>query len=201
MNLFKNGIDIPLPGKITLNIGLGVFLLSIIMYAGGSPRHEPLHNIGNVMILWITIFLHEFAHLYSSRKLGFTCDKISLTFWGGFVKPDIAPKNAIKDEDGKIVYDWRMPIAGPMINLLLAIVSWTIVYMLDIQYMQYGDNMLVFFAYLNLILLFNLLPIIGFDGWHILRYLLTKYTKKPTKISMIVGFSCLAIALPLWIIY
>lgn len=84
--------------------------------------------------------------------------------------------------------------------MVLAIVAWSLVLVFGIEYQKFADNIIVYFAYLNTVLLFNLLPIFGLDGSHILRYVLSKFTIKPTKITTIVGVISLLIALPIWIL-
>lgn len=77
----KEGIDISLPGKIKLNIGIGLILFYLLIFMSYGDTYSTLHIIGIILSFFIAVVAHEFAHLYVARKLGYSCDKIQLTFW------------------------------------------------------------------------------------------------------------------------
>lgn len=148
----------------------------------------------------IAFTFHEYAHAITAYRLGDVTPKLQgrLTFnpfshidiWGfililaagfGWAKPvqtnPSAYKNLYKD-------DLKVSIAGPLANLFVAVFS-IILYTVynkfsnDSNFMQIIGMIIAKTVWLNCMLLFlNLMPIPGFDGFHILRDLFPNLINK-----------------------
>ena len=127
-----------------------------------------------------SIIIHELAHAFVAKKLGYKLNNIKLIPFGiclNLNSNQISPKDEIK-----------IAIAGPLINLFLCLILICIWWFLPSTY-----NFTNVFCYANLITcLFNLIPAFPLDGGRILHAMLkenfsSKKSLKLTKIINILG--------------
>lgn len=159
---------------------------------------EILNKILMIPAILLAFTFHELAHAVMADRLGdktprfqgrLTLNPIShidpmgfiliLLVGFGWAKPvqtnPSAYKNYYKD-------DLKVSLAGPMANLILGFV-FAILYVLVANFLPIDDGIntiiikiLMITGYLNCILFFlNLVPIPGFDGFHVLRDLYPKF--------------------------
>jgi Zn-dependent protease len=166
-----------------------VFPAGYLLWMGWSDHGcRSLWQMGIVLaILWLSLLVHEFAHILAARSCGIGSRKIVFLPVGAVAMLDDIPP-------GK--KELWIAIAGPLASLALAGVCqlgiWTMHYwMLGLPHRfvslhhdwLYGVlKFLKLGAYLNTVLgLFNLLPCFPLDGGRILRSMLGMVLRKLTR--------------------
>ncbi len=125
-----------------------------------------------VLLLFVLVTLHELGHSFAAMHYGVTVRQIVLLPIGGLAQLEKMPDKPIQE--------FVVAIAGPAVNIVLAILMGAIVLAFGIPILNpLGNFTLSFnsiFAYLlyyNILLaLFNLLPAFPMDGGRVLRALL-----------------------------
>ena len=111
-----------------------------------------------VVMLMVSVFLHEVAHAFAARSRGMTVRELALTFWGGHTAYS----------DGRTTPGTAAFIAvvGPATNLALAAVAW-VGYLLQPE-TSFLALLLYVTAFANAaVAVFNLLPGLPLDGGQI----------------------------------
>lgn len=139
------------------------------------------NNMVIVPALFLIVLIHEMGHAFASKKLGWDVEEININIIGGYA--------AIQIDNIPVKDSLKISAAGPITNLLLFIIGICINYFLESQILKIINN-------INIILfLFNMLPIKGLDGWHILRDLLEIKGLNRSKIIKIMTIISLLICL------
>ena len=149
-------------------------------FPGLENRTYWIMGIISVILLFISVLLHELSHSLVAKAKKVKVESITLFFFGGVA--------SIDDEDLKPSTEFLMAIAGPLFSLLLFGIFYLI-------YFLNGNlfwTAITFYLYqLNLILaLFNLVPGYPLDGGRAFRALLNAYykdLKKATSIAVLGG--------------
>lgn len=129
---------------------------------GGAPW---AWGLGIAVALFLSVLLHELAHVYWALRSGGSVKDVTLMMIGGVSRIDDPPKRS-RDEA-------IMAAVGPLTSLVLGgafVVAWAL-----LSGLQSWNLRMVFFyvGQLNLILgVFNLLPAFPLDGGRILRAVL-----------------------------
>lgn len=132
----------------------------------------------------LVMFLHEFAHAFVARRLGYNIKTIKLIPFGiclNINSCDLVPKDEIK-----------IALAGPILNFILMLFTMSLWWIFPSTY-----NYTCFFCYANFITgIFNLIPAFPLDGGRVLLSLLKQKTSirasiKFCKIVNIVIMFCL----------
>lgn len=126
----------------------------------------------SVIISFLWIILHEFAHILTANRFGCTFNKINISIWG--VRADLIDFDELLEKDRLIVY-----LAGPVFNILIGIILFCFHSIFELKYLKSS-------IIINLCLGgFNLLPAYPLDGSRILEILLSKkfLYKKSKKIT------------------
>lgn len=139
-------------------------------------------GLGIAVALFLSVLLHELAHVYWALRSGGSVKDVTLMMIGGVSRIDEPPKRS-RDEA-------IMAAVGPLTSLVLGAVfllTWAL-----LSGLQSWNVRMVFFyvGQLNLILgIFNLLPAFPLDGGRILRAVLEPRMGKPraTRIAGTVG--------------
>lgn len=124
-----------------------------------------------VIVLFLSVLIHEMSHVYTSEKLGYKTFGIKLDVLFGLAKiqSDITPKDNIK-----------IVVAGPLSNLALFLIG---LLLYDITpYSEFFSTL----SMINLLMFFvNILPIFPLDGGRIVRDVLFLITdsKRSIRIS------------------
>lgn len=146
---------------------------------------------GVVLILgvFVCVTLHELCHALQAKKFGVKVETIVLLPIGG-----VASMGSIPD---KPYQEFRIAIAGPLFNIILAAVLFYPVYHFlgsDIFFslnLHTWPNVLAYLYWLNIMLaVFNLLPAFPMDGGRVLRALLARVMtlQKATRIAVNFGY-------------
>jgi stage IV sporulation protein FB len=170
----------------------------------GEGWMGAVFGIAATLLLFASVTLHEFGHSLQALKFGITVHDITLMPLGGLARIEKIP-----EDPGK---EFRIAIAGPLVNFVIAGVLFGIGLLLNTQaiisldelYLSMGqvswNGMLAYLTMTNLLLgLFNLVPAYPMDGGRILRASLVKRLGRPkaTQIAVNVGQG-LALLFGLW---
>ncbi|GAA0787277.1 M50 family metallopeptidase [Hathewaya limosa] len=135
---------------------------------------------GEIFISLIFIILHELTHYFAARKLGFSAYEIKLLPFGAVL-------NLQDIDDAEPFEDFIISIAGPCMNIILALVFYFIYY-------KFKVNFCYRFCICNLVLgIFNLIPAFPLDGARILRDFLSlkmlyrRANKITLNVSVVIG--------------
>ena len=181
---------------VYFRVDIGVFLIAAIFVINGL--REPgfggvIDEVTFVVLLFMSIYLHEMGHAFGARLFGIGTHDVTLTFFGGYARLSRQPRTTVEE----VV----VSASGPAANLLLAgalafylaspdsdgvaMHSWDILWRLQLA---------------NLILgLFNLLPAYPLDGGNIAQAVLARFMRR-SRARLITGYLGLGVAglLVLW---
>lgn len=125
--------------------------------------------INFVIILFISILVHEMAHVWMANKLGYKSEYIELSIFTGQAKID----EKFLENNKDII---KISVVGPLSNLMLCIVSLGVYVFLELLTLMNPiiSDFLVKFFLINLILsASNLIPIYPTDGGRISKSFLS----------------------------
>ncbi|HEV2528130.1 MAG TPA: site-2 protease family protein [Thermomicrobiales bacterium] len=149
-----------------------------------------------VLLLFVSVILHEIGHAVMARHFGLTVSDISLSPIGGVVRIERLPQQS--------PVETLVALAGPLVNLAIAVALVPLLVVLGFVagYSSLGElltnaftgtgpiALLVSFLLLNVLLLvFNLLPAFPMDGGRIFRALLAGRfgREQGTRIAVVTG--------------
>ena len=149
-----------------------------------------------VVMLMVSVFLHEVAHALAARSRGMAVHELALTFWGGHTA-----YSDVRTSPGTAAF---IAVVGPATNLVLAAVAW-VGYQL-----QPASSSLALLLYVTAfanaaVAAFNLLPGLPLDGGQIAEstvWALTGSRLTGTRVAawsgriLAVGLVAAAIAVP-----
>ena len=131
--------------------------------------------------LFLGVLLHEFGHSLVAMRFGYEIESITLWLFGGVASFKEMPE------------DWKqellVAIAGPIVSVLLGIISWVAFAALPVS-QPAARFVLAYLAITNVALaIFNMLPGFPMDGGRVLRALLarTRPHAQATRIAAEVG--------------
>ncbi len=160
------------------------FLLPLFVWYTDSTSHHTVNEgrgLALVGIIFAGVLAHEFGHAYVGRKLGVRAKSIILLPIGGITQLDeIQPPVETKLAPWK--RDIRIAMAGPLSNLLVAILSGIIILIVaphvDLWTWPFmrTSNLPCSLVWANLYIAgFNLFPAYPMDGGRVLRALFTRH--------------------------
>lgn len=166
-------------------IGVGIF--------NGSDATTLISLSFFIISMFICVILHEYGHALTARKYGIKTLDIIISPIGGIARLQKLPE--------KPIHELIVAIAGPLVNLFIAIVLAIIVYFgfneVDfstpeelVELLSTPLGFLSMLIWINTVLfVFNLVPAFPMDGGRILRaFLSMKYGKvKGTQYASVVG--------------
>ncbi|MFX1327263.1 MAG: site-2 protease family protein [Promethearchaeota archaeon] len=116
----------------------------------------------NAIIIFISIFIHELAHLLVAQRYELVITEIELSFIGGSF--DMEDKHK-KPNDLLKVY-----VAGPLSNLLIGVILFLVLRIPQINFTNFIYMSLSLSGFANIILaVFNFIPTFPLDGGRILK--------------------------------
>ncbi len=114
------------------------------------------------LVLFISIFLHEFAHAFAARREGIEVVEIVLHPFGGLTR--------FRREPDTPRAEFRIAIAGPLASFLLAISFILLMAIADSLELKLLVTLAFFLALWNFLLaVFNMFPGYPLDGGRVLR--------------------------------
>ncbi len=145
-----------------------------------------------VLLLFVSVLLHELAHSFVARSRGLPVHNIVLYIFGGV--------SNIEQEPQSPGVEFVMAFVGPLVSLLLGALSYGLFFLL-----RGSHSLLVpifmYLAIMNVLLgIFNLLPGFPLDGGRVLRSIIWKVTgsfQKATNATTFVG-QAVAYLIILW---
>ena len=163
------------------------FLLLVGAVALLRSDSTPLWvSVGELLILFACVLLHELGHALAARRYGIGTREIVLLPIGGVARLERMPEKPLQE----IV----VALAGPGVNLVLATLTAVALVANGVRPEQAleraGTGLPEFLLLANLImLLFNLIPAFPMDGGRVLRALLALAMPFPraTRIASLVG--------------
>lgn len=131
------------------------------MYEGWSVTEYWLVAIISVLLLFVSVLLHELGHSLVARRRGIPVHGITLFFFGGVAELEQESETA-RDE-------FMVAIAGPIVSLMLAVLFFAIRIAVSDAHIQL-EALIGYLALVNLLLAaFNMLPGFPMDGGRVLR--------------------------------
>ena len=100
---------------VYLRVDIGVFLVAAIFILDGLRQPGlggVLDEITFVILLFLSIYLHEMGHAFGARMFGIGTLDVTLTFFGGYARLSRQPRTTLEE----VVVSF----SGPAANLLLA---------------------------------------------------------------------------------
>ncbi len=145
--------------NIPVELHISFLLLMALIYGVALFNLVPgvdLNAALLITLLFVTVILHELAHSYVAQRYGIGIERIVLLPIGG-----VSAMEALPDDPGQ---EFRISIAGPLVNILIAIICYGLFFGLAQSYPTIAA-FLNYFALVNVILgAFNLIPAYPMDG-------------------------------------
>ncbi len=142
-----------------------------------------------VLILFVCVVMHEYGHALSAKRYGITTQDIIILPIGGVARLNKMPE--------KPWQEFVVAIAGPMVNVVIALVLGAGLYYVQWQMDSYEDvsdqfsipyRMLNTLVYSNILLVaVNMMPAFPMDGGRVLRALLSLRMSR-TKATQLASF-------------
>jgi len=159
----------------------------------GGTTNSILFNIAFVLAVFFCVVLHELGHALTAKRFGINTKKITLLPIGGMASLDKIPESPKQE--------LLVTIAGPLVNVIIAIVLYFIVPVQDYIHLNFNEafetlmsfNLQNFLFYLFIVnvglVVFNIIPAFPMDGGRILRALLAMkmHRVKATQIASSIG--------------
>lgn len=181
-----------IPVKIHWTFGLLLFYVGYLGYSNGLQAMETIWLGIYILVIFFCVVLHEYGHALTARRYGIQTEDIILSPIGGIARMKRIPDNGWEE--------FKVAIAGPLVNVVIATILGTIFYFAygfsqflndeDVSYIATLPGFMSYVIASNVALfIFNLIPAFPMDGGRILRALLSLKlgTLKATKIASIVG--------------
>ena len=154
------------------------FALLLLMFMWGAPI---AYGLAGVMVLAVSVILHEFGHSLTARAFGYQTNDITISLIGGCASLIALPRKAWQE--------LLTAIAGPAVSFALSGLALVALLFSRIEN-AWLEYVVVDIFILNLMLgVFNLLPGFPMDGGRIFRSLLRSFLsrRQATYVAMLVG--------------
>lgn len=166
---------------IAWSLSVGFFPLN---YPNLSPKMYWLMGIVGMLGLFICVVLHELGHSLVAKHYRLPISQITLFIFGGVAE--------IKKEPQKAKVEFWMALAGPLVSIFIAIVTFFLATLgSQNEWPIFITGVLSYLALVNVALvIFNLIPAFPLDGGRIFRAILWGITKDlaiATKIATQLG--------------
>ncbi len=169
-----------------------VWVIFAELQQGGSLS-SILFNSAFILVIFGCVVLHELGHALMAKRFGVRTRRIMLLPIGGVASLEKIPEEPYQE--------FLVAIAGPLVNVCIAILLYFLAPVQSILEMQLVDMLEAlshlsvgnFFFYLFIanagLVVFNLIPAFPMDGGRVLRAVLAMYTDrvKATAIAAAIG--------------
>jgi Zn-dependent protease len=189
------GIDVHMHATFLLLAGW----VAVKAWSARQNLGDVVHGLAFIAAMFGIIVLHELGHALAARRYGIPTQDITLLPIGGVARLDRMP-----DKPGQ---ELVVALAGPAVNVVLAVVFWLVVRSADAvtsltHFRLVGGSLLANLQIVNLVMaVFNLIPAFPMDGGRVLRALLAmrldyvKATRIAADIGQVLAFGAGAIGL------
>ncbi|MFD2839479.1 site-2 protease family protein [Populibacterium corticicola] len=161
------------PGVLVLiAVFSALYFSSFQTYAGSFPV-AVLCSVTLAVLLVISVFLHEVAHVVVARRFKVEAREIGLTFLGGHA--------GFKNEFRQPWHSFLVSVAGPLANIALYFAMWFGAELIPVSSSSAALAYVVVknAGMMNLFLgLFNLVPGLPLDGGNALSAIVWQFSKK-----------------------
>ena len=173
--------------RIEVHVTFLLLLLAYVALSKASHVAEVLAVVGDLLLLFSCVLLHELGHALMARRFGVNTREIVLTGIGGIAKLERMPERPVEE--------MLVALAGPAVNVVLA----TLIGAFLLQRHESFDTItrlaldghaLEFLFYVNIVMfLFNLIPAFPMDGGRVLRAVLAMMMPyaRATRYASLVG--------------
>ena len=181
-----------IPVKLHWTFGLLLAGVGFIGYMNDYGVAGTAYFGGFVMALFFCVVLHEMGHALAARMYSVSTKDIILSPIGGVARLSHLPE--------KPLHELVIAIAGPMVNVLIALLAGIYIWVANRPFMDLEgnesdvllnpENFIPLLLVINITLvIFNMIPAFPMDGGRVLRALCAmKFGRlKATKIAIIVG--------------
>ncbi|MEZ6093782.1 MAG: site-2 protease family protein [Pirellulaceae bacterium] len=148
----------------------------------GNGFASALFSLLFVVAIFGCVLLHELGHALTARRFGIGTRDITLLPIGGVAALERIPRNPIQE--------FWIAVAGPLVNVAIAILLFTGLYLLPIATLPIALTFLLQLAIANVVLVaFNMLPAFPMDGGRVLRAILAMFVDyvRATNLAATVG--------------
>src|SRR6202035_1124 len=164
------GIPVYISPYWFLIAGLFVFLYGNSAVLAGSSGVRYVVAAAFVVLLYVSVLIHELSHSLVARGVGLRVRRILLYPLGGF--------SEIEEEPPTPGRDFLVSVAGPLLSLVLAALGWVVLLVTNLGGLP--GLLIQQLVWANLLVgIFNLLPGLPLDGGRMLRAVVWKITGKP----------------------
>jgi Zn-dependent protease len=160
--------------------GLFVFLYGNSAALAGSNEVRYVVAAAFVVLLYVSVLIHELSHSLVARGFGLPVRRILLYPLGGF--------SEIEQEPPTPGREFLVSAAGPLLSLILAALGWGV---LLVSHLGGLPGLLIEqLVWANLLVgIFNLLPGLPLDGGRMLRAGVWKATGKPGTATIVAAWA------------
>lgn len=164
-----------------------VVAFSSILALGQYPDNYPdwttaqywIVAVLSVLLLFISVLLHEFGHAITAQKLDIPVISITLFIFGGVA--------AISQDAESPGDEFKIAIAGPIVSVLTGL-AFAAVWFAIGDASEQATALLGYLALVNIVLaVFNMIPGFPLDGGRVLRAIIWKVTDSNRKATRIVA--------------
>ena len=169
-----------------------LYVLFIGNQIGAGPMEMSAIAVFLILI-FLCVLMHEYGHALTARKYGVNTRDIILSPIGGIARLEKIPEKPSEE--------LKVALAGPAVNVVIALILLPIVYFLrkdgfiyegenELEALQNWNNLLPLVLGTNILLVvFNMIPAFPMDGGRVLRSILAMKMDrvKATKIAYIVA--------------
>ncbi|OGD33630.1 hypothetical protein A2V94_02055 [Candidatus Atribacteria bacterium RBG_16_35_8] len=186
IKLFKVfGIEVRLDYSWFIIFALFAYYFGFIYFPSIFPGLNTgllaLITIITVILVFISLLIHEMSHSLVARKRGTNVERITLYMFGGMSQIEKEPETPFSE--------FIMAIAGPAASFVIAAIFWIIWFFS--RNVALISEPVRYLAIINVVLgIFNMLPGYPLDGGRVLRSILWKTTgnlQRATFIASTVG--------------
>ncbi|HEX3388627.1 MAG TPA: site-2 protease family protein [Streptosporangiaceae bacterium] len=174
------GIPVYISPYWFLIAGLFVFLYGNSAALAGSSGLRYVVAAGFVVLLWVSVLVHELSHSLVARGFGLPVRRIHLYPLGGF--------SEIEQEPPTPGRELLVSAAGPLLSLVLAALGYLVLVVSHLRGLP--DLLIQQLVWANLLVgIFNLLPGLPLDGGRMLRAGVWKATGRPVTATIVAAWA------------
>jgi Zn-dependent protease len=175
-------------GDVDIFVGPSLLLMGGLLVLLFAPRFDRDGAISGylgaalfVLGLWISVFLHELAHLTAAKAFGLRVRSITLHILGG--------ETAIESPGRTATQEFVIAVVGPLVSLGIGFAC-----LLN----SFGSAVVFAIGWINIVVgVFNLLPGLPLDGGRALRALIWKVSGRQDAGTRVTGWAGRLIAIAL----